>query len=106
GGGRAGAGARGALEFVLKAKDPYPALILDRHWNVLKVNEGSARVQAFFLDPKKVAELGPPNAMRLMFHPHGFRPSIVNWEATAASLVQWLHRDVAAGVGWRATRPF
>src|SRR5438093_1346845 len=73
--------ARRALDFVLKAQEPYPALILDRHWNVLKVNEGGARVQAFFLDPKAVAELGPPNAMRLMFHPHGFRPSIVNWEA-------------------------
>ncbi len=96
--------ARRALEFVLKAQEPYPALVLDRHWNVLKVNDGSARVQAFFLDPKAVAELGPPNAMRLMFHPRGFRPSIVNWEATAASLVQWLHRDVAAGFGGDETR--
>ena len=96
--------ARRALDFVLKAQEPYPALVLDRHWNVLKVNEGSARVQAYFLDPKAVAELGPPNAIRLMFHPRGFRPSIVNWEATAASLVQWLHRDVAAGFGGDETR--
>src|SRR5215470_8189000 len=96
--------ARRALDFVLKAQEPYPALILDRHWNVLKVNEGSARVQAFFLDPKKVAELGPPNAMRLMFHPHGFRPYIVNWEATAASLIQWLHRDAVSGRGDDETR--
>jgi MmyB-like transcription regulator ligand binding domain len=42
--------------------------------------------------------------MRLMFHPHGFRPSIVNWAATAASLVQWLHRDVAAGFGGDETQ--
>jgi len=93
-----------ATELDAPALEPYPALVLDRHWNVLKVNEGSARVQAYFLDPKAVAELGPPNAMRLMFHPRGFRPSIVNWEATAASLVQWLHRDVAAGFGGDETR--
>jgi hypothetical protein len=42
--------------------------------------------------------------MRLMFHPDGFRPYIVNWEATAASLIQWLHRDVATGFGGLETR--
>jgi hypothetical protein len=35
--------------------------------------------------------------MRLMFHPQAFRPYIVNWEATAASLIQWLHRDALNG---------
>ena len=89
---------------ILKAQEPYPALVLDRHWNVLKVNEGSARVQAHFLDPTAVAELGPPNAMRLMFHPRAFRPYIVNWEATAASLIQWLHRDAVRGFGDAETR--
>jgi transcriptional regulator with XRE-family HTH domain len=95
---------RRALDFILRQQEPYPALVLDRHWDVLAVNEGSARVQAHFLDPAAVAALGPPNAMRLMFHPHGFRPCIVNWEATAASLIQWLHRDVARGVGDERTR--
>lgn len=47
-------------------------------------------MQAHFLDAPAVAALGAPNAMRLMFHPHAFRPFIVNWEATAASLIQWL----------------
>src|SRR5439155_4882895 len=89
--------ARRALDFILRQQEPYPALVLDRHWNVLKVNQGSARVQAYFLDAAGVATLGPPNAMRLMFHPKAFRPWIVNWEPTAASLIQWLHRDVATG---------
>jgi transcriptional regulator with XRE-family HTH domain len=95
---------RRALDFILRQQEPYPALVLDRHWNVLRVNDGSARVQAIFLDPKAVAELGPPNAMRLMFHPNGFRPYIVNWEATAASLIQWLHRDAVSGRGDDETR--
>src|SRR4029079_10123950 len=95
---------RRALDFILRQQEPYPALVLDRHWNVLRVNEGSARVQAIFLDPKAVAELGAPNAMRLMFHPSGFRPYIVNWEATAASLIQWLHRDAVSGRGDDETR--
>jgi transcriptional regulator with XRE-family HTH domain len=96
--------ARRALDYILRQQEPYPALVLDRHWNVLKVNEGSARVQAVFLDAASVAALGPPNAMRLMFHPKGFRPWIVNWEPTAASLIQWLHRDVATGFADAETR--
>jgi transcriptional regulator with XRE-family HTH domain len=89
--------ARRALEFILRQQEPYPALVLDRHWNVLMANEATARVQKFFLDPAAVAELGSQNAMRLMFHPRAFRPYIVNWEATAGSLIQWLHRDVLSG---------
>jgi len=89
--------ARRALDFILRQQEPYPALVLDRCWNVIQVNEGSARVQKAFLDPAAVALLGPPNAMRLMLHPRAFRPYIVNWEATAASLIQWLHRDALSG---------
>jgi len=96
--------ARRALDFILRQQEPYPALVLDRHWNVLDVNEGSARVQQAFLDSAAVAELGPPNAMRLMFHPRAFRPYIVNWEATAASLIQWLHRDALSGFADTETR--
>ena len=42
---------------------------------------------------------GVPNAMRLTYHPNGLRPYIVNWEATAAALIQWLHRDLLRGGG-------
>jgi transcriptional regulator with XRE-family HTH domain len=96
--------ARRALDFILRQQEPYPALVLDRHWNVLEVNAGSARFQAAFLDSKAVADLGPPNAMRLMFHPRALRPHIVNWEAAAASLIQWLHRDVVSGFGGAQAR--
>ena len=95
---------RRALDFMLKQQEPYPALVLDRHWNVLQVNDGSARIQQIFLDPAKVAKIGPPNAMRLMFHPDGFRPWIANWEPTASSLVQWLHRDVMTGLADAETK--
>ena len=95
---------RRALDFILHQQEPYPALVLDRCWNVLEVNQGSARFQERFLDAAAVAELGPPNAMRLMFHPRALRPHIVNWEPAAASLIQWLHRDVVSGLGGAETR--
>jgi transcriptional regulator with XRE-family HTH domain len=96
--------ARRALDFILRQQEPYPALVLDRHWNVLRVNEGSARFQARFLDAREAATLGPPNAMRLMFHARALRPHIVNWTATAASMIQWLHRDVVSGFGGAEAR--
>jgi transcriptional regulator with XRE-family HTH domain len=82
-----------ALGFMLRQQEPCPAMVLDRHWNILMTNEAMGRVMGLFLDPKAAASLGPANAMRLSYHPHGLRPYIVNWEATAAAFIQWLHRD-------------
>lgn len=89
---------RRALHFILRQQEPYPALVLDGYWNILLSNEATGRLMGLFLDPKAAATLGPPNAMRLFYHPRGMRPFIVNWEATAAALIQWLHRDMLRGV--------
>jgi transcriptional regulator with XRE-family HTH domain len=87
---------RQALDFMLRQQEPYPAIVLDRYWNVLLANEGTERFMGLFLDAEAeaAADLGSPNAMRLICHPQALRPSIVNWEATAAALIQWLHRDL------------
>ena len=85
---------RRALDFILRQQEPYPAIVLDRYWNILLANEGADRFVGFFLDPSTADTLGPPNALRLICHPHALRPFIVNWEATAAALIQWLHRDL------------
>jgi hypothetical protein len=69
-------------------------LVLDRHWKILMSNEATGRVMGLFLDPDAAASVGPPNAMRLSYHPKGLRPHIVNWEATATAFIQWLHRDL------------
>jgi hypothetical protein len=95
---------RRALDLILQQQEPYPAIVLDRHWNILLANRATTRLLERFADPAAAAELGPPNAMRLIFHPRGFRPSIVNWEATAAALIQWLHRDVLGGLADAQTR--
>jgi transcriptional regulator with XRE-family HTH domain len=90
--------ARRALDFMLHQQEPYPAIVVDRHWTLLKANDGAVRLVEAFADPAAADEWGG-NAMRLMFHPRGFRPHIVNWEAMAAALIQWLHRDVLSGLG-------
>jgi transcriptional regulator with XRE-family HTH domain len=91
---------RRALDFMMRQQEPYPALVIDGHWNILMTNAGARRLMGLILDPGAVAAVGgPPNAMRLFYHPRGMRPFIVNWEATAAGLIQWLHRDLARGIG-------
>ena len=83
-----------ALGYMLRQQEPFPAMVLDRHWNILLTNEAMGKVMGLFLDPAATAELGAPNAMRLSYHPKALRPYIVNWEATAAAFIQWLHRDL------------
>src|SRR5574341_544569 len=85
---------RRALDFMLQQQEPYPAIVVDRYWNVLLGNEGTNRFLGIFLTSESIAALGPANAMRLICHPKGLRPYIVNWEITAAVLIQWLHRDL------------
>ena len=85
---------RRALDFMLRQQEPNPAMVLDRHWNILMTNEAMGRVMGCFLDADAVASVGPANAMRLSYHPRGLRPFIANWEATAADFIQWLHRDL------------
>jgi hypothetical protein len=80
---------------MLRQQEPYPGLVIDGHWNILLSNAGATRLMSLFLDDEAVAAVGGrPNAMRLFYHPRGMRPFIVNWEATAAALIQWLHRDL------------
>jgi len=95
--------ARRALDFMLRQQEPYPAIVVDRSWTLLKANGGAVRLVETFADASAADEWGG-NAMRLMFHPRGLRPHIVNWEAMAAALIQWLHRDVLSGIGGADTR--
>jgi transcriptional regulator with XRE-family HTH domain len=83
-----------ALDCMLHRQEPYPGLVLDQHWNVVRHNAGAARMFQYFLEEGASEALGPPNVMRLTFHPQGFRPFIVNWEALAGQLIQRLHREV------------
>src|SRR5262249_6789961 len=90
---------RRALDFMLRQQEPYPGLVIDGHWNILLANKATERLMGLFLDRADLAAVGAPNAMRLTYHPRGLRPFIQNWEATAAALIQWLHRDLIRGIG-------
>jgi transcriptional regulator with XRE-family HTH domain len=86
---------RGAIDRLLAAHEPYPALVVDRQWELLAANRAvpllTARVAADLLQP-------PVNVLRLSLHPDGLAPRIINLAQWAERLLARLRRQaVAAG---------
>jgi transcriptional regulator with XRE-family HTH domain len=85
--------AREAIDLVLKAHEPNPALAYDRHWNLVSAN----RMLAPLLEGVPQRLLGQPfNILRLAFHPEGLAPRTVNLGEWAAHLLERLHRQCEA----------
>lgn len=85
--------ARAALQRLLDAHEPSPALAVDRHWNLLAHN----RLVPLFLATVAPALTKPPiNVLRLSLHPHGLAPMIDNLPAWREYVLYRLARQVAA----------
>lgn len=91
---------RRALEFMLHQQEPYPAVVMDRYWNLLLNNQGATRLLNNFIDPIALQTIlcsdGRLNLMRAMFHPQGLRPFVYNWKDIAGHLMQRVHREAIA----------
>jgi transcriptional regulator with XRE-family HTH domain len=87
--------ARHALDCILRHQEPFPAVVMDRHWNIVDANDGARRFFGLFLD--LAAEPSPANVLRLMFDPRKLRPHVANWEAVAEALIQRVHREAVGG---------
>jgi transcriptional regulator with XRE-family HTH domain len=94
--------ARRALDLILARQEPFPAVVMDRHWNFILGNQGAARFFSFLIDFGK--QPSPPNVLRLLFHPEAVRPYVTNWEEVASGLVQRVHREAVGGVPDETTR--
>ena len=86
---------RTAIQAILKQQEPYPAVVINRHWDVLATNGAATRFFAMLLDGR--TPHGAGNILRLMFHPEGLRPFVDNWEAVAQALVHRVHREAVGG---------
>lgn len=85
--------ARQAVERILQAHEPFPALAVDRHWTMLAHNEAAGRLLVGIAP----ALLVPPvNVLRLSLHPQGFGAMIVNIAEWKAHLLERLRGQVAA----------
>jgi MmyB-like transcription regulator ligand binding domain len=80
-----------ALERVLRQHEPFPAMVMDRHWNVLMTNDAAPRFFNHFID--MAARQGPRNMLHLIFDPQGMRPFVDDWDKVSRSLLQRVHRE-------------
>lgn len=89
--------ARRALELILRHQEPYPAVVMNRHWDILTSNDAARHFFSFLLGDTSPASPGPANVIKLMFDPRGLRPYVDNWDAVAEALIQRVHREAVGG---------
>ncbi|WP_133768159.1 helix-turn-helix transcriptional regulator [Enterovirga rhinocerotis] len=84
--------AREAVERLIRAHEPYPALAVDRSWTMVSANGAVAPLLGLVADP---ALLEPPvNVLRLSLHPGGLAPAIANLAEWRSHLLKRLARQV------------
>jgi transcriptional regulator with XRE-family HTH domain len=87
------AAVRHALTRVLKGHEPYPAVVVNRWWELVDANAGIA----LFTRDVNPGLLKPPvNVLRLSLHPDGMAPRIVNLPEWRAHLLTRLHHQLRA----------
>ncbi len=87
------AAARNAVDLILKSHEPFPALAVDRHWNLLA---GNAMLPHLLqgVDPSLLRP--PANVLRISLHPLGLAPMIVNLGQWRHHLLERLRQQVQA----------
>jgi len=84
---------RGAIQRVLDAHSPFPAVVVDRAWEMIAANASVplliADVAAHLMEP-------PVNVLRVSLHPEGMAPRIINLAEWRAHLLERLQRQIVA----------
>ncbi|MGA0599775.1 helix-turn-helix domain-containing protein [Caulobacter sp. KR2-114] len=78
-----------SLAFILERHDPYPAMVVDRLWNVQRLNAAARGFFEMFGTPASA------NLVAAVLHPDGPRQALVNWREAAARLVGLIEIEVA-----------
>ncbi len=87
------AGARAALQRLLDAHEPWPALAVDRHWNLVAHNR---MVMLLIARVAPALQQPPVNVLRLSLHPEGLAPLVANLAGWRAHVLARLQRQCSA----------
>jgi transcriptional regulator with XRE-family HTH domain len=85
---------RQALDFMLAQQEPYPAVVMDRRWNLLQANKGAIAMVEYLVGP-----LAPGAAINLadaLVAPDVLRRYLTNWQEVVAYFVRSVEADAAA----------
>jgi glutathione S-transferase len=83
-----------AVDAILAQQEPFPAVVMNRAWDIVRANQAAARFFGFLLGERR--ESAPNNVLRLFFHPDYVKRYVVNWEAVARSLASRARREALA----------
>jgi transcriptional regulator with XRE-family HTH domain len=89
--------ARKLLENILKSSEPNPTMLLDRNMDIIMRNQGMESFFEFFMEDPGLLEEDPPNLLRLVLHPGGIGPSIVNYDYVHLTMVERARRSLLTG---------
>ena len=82
---------REALDRLLKGHEPFPAIVVDRRWNLVSFNQPASAVLSDGVAPELLEP--PVNTIRVTVHPNGLARRIVNFEEYSAHLMEQLHHE-------------
>ena len=85
--------AKSAMDRILRAHSPYPAFAVDRHWNVVLSNGAMPQL---YEGCSETLLAQPVNAIRLMLHPGGMGPKILNFSAWRQHCLAILRQQIEA----------
>jgi transcriptional regulator with XRE-family HTH domain len=83
-----------AIDYMLAQQEPFPAVAVDQHWNLLKANAGAVRLVEFLVGP-----LAPDTTVNLadaLVAPDVLRPHLLNWTQVVSYFVRSVEADAAA----------
>jgi transcriptional regulator with XRE-family HTH domain len=83
-----------ALDYMLAQQEPFPAVAVDRHWNLLRSNSGAVRLVEFLVGP--LAPDTPVNLADALVAPDLLRPHLVNWAEVVRYFIRSVEADAAA----------
>ena len=86
---------RAALDAILAGHAPFPAVVVDRRWDLVTANQPALALMTAGVDPTLLEP--PVNVLRVSLHPDGLAPRIVNLQEYSAHLLDRLRRQAAAG---------
>jgi hypothetical protein len=85
---------REAINYMLAQQEPFPAVVVDRRWNLLQANKGATAMVEFLVGPLK-----PGIAINLadaLVGPDVLRPHLTNWSDVVHYFVRSVEADAAA----------
>jgi transcriptional regulator with XRE-family HTH domain len=85
---------RDALDHILAQQEPFPAVVVDRRWNVLQANQGATALVEFLVGP-----LVPGAALNLahaLAAPDVLKPHLANWTDVVRYFLRSVEADAVA----------